>query len=133
MASLYNREVLGEAIEARLTELEWTQGQLAKALKVAQQTVSKWIAGETVPRPGTLRRLEAALSVEQDAWMALAYEAAAARDNKGGATTAMAATAPQATDRLEAVEKGLARLERKIDRLLKEAAPSRTGRTESTR
>ncbi len=46
---------LGESIAARLKEIGMTQAELARRVGVSQQTVSKWIGGESTPR---LKRLE---------------------------------------------------------------------------
>jgi transcriptional regulator with XRE-family HTH domain len=74
LTSSYNRNVLGETIARRLDEMGLTQAGLAKQLDVYQQTVSKWIRGETVPRPSAVRKMEDALGYSRGALLSLVLD-----------------------------------------------------------
>lgn len=54
---------LGHALAEALVAKNWKQADLAKALGIYQQTVSKWVRGETRPRPGDLGRIEEVLDL----------------------------------------------------------------------
>lgn len=53
----------GQIVSDRRTELDWSQGDLAKRLDVGQQTVSRWEAGLAHPRPRTVRHIAMTLGV----------------------------------------------------------------------
>lgn len=59
----YNQRVvlmsaeLGKIIQASRERLGWTQDELGKNVGVSQQTIAKWEAGKSYPRPKALERL----------------------------------------------------------------------------
>lgn len=55
---------LPELIRHRRVELDWSQGDLAKRLDVGQQTISRWEAGEAIPRPRTVRKIAMTLGLD---------------------------------------------------------------------
>ena len=56
--------LLGEAVRVRRAERGWGQEQLAEALGVRQQTVSRWEKGLAVPRPGRVLELARLLDLD---------------------------------------------------------------------
>jgi transcriptional regulator with XRE-family HTH domain len=74
---------LGEAVRLRREQLGLGQEQLAAALGVRQQTVSRWENGLAVPRPGRVVELAEALELEPSALHRLAGYLPAA----GGSTS----------------------------------------------
>lgn len=59
MISSINKETL----LSTLTELGWTQSQLAKAVGVSSQSVTNWLQGKDFPRPATLLKLATTLKL----------------------------------------------------------------------
>lgn len=55
-----------ETIHTTLTELGWTQSQLAKAVGVSSQSVTNWFKGKDFPRPATLLKLATTLKLSFD-------------------------------------------------------------------
>ncbi|MCU1453100.1 MAG: helix-turn-helix protein [Acidimicrobiales bacterium] len=58
------RSRFGAHLEDLLVRHGLVQADLAKRVGVSQQTVSKWITGETLPRPKLVPLLEEAIGVE---------------------------------------------------------------------
>lgn len=114
----YNDNMLGRRIEERLDELGWTQAQLAEGVEVYQQTVSKWIKGETTPRPQRLRRIEGVLKMGDGDLLAIAFPD---KPRQGGDPLTRTATR---VSRVTALERRLSALEAKVDELLARLRPS---------
>ncbi|MBI2710467.1 MAG: helix-turn-helix transcriptional regulator [Actinobacteria bacterium] len=55
---------LGDLLRTALRVAGLSQTQLAKSVGVSQQTVSKWLTGETQPRPRLINSLAGALGVD---------------------------------------------------------------------
>lgn len=55
---------LARRLRRAVEEQGWTQAQLADALGVQQQAVSKWLSGSTRPKPATLERLGSRLGLD---------------------------------------------------------------------
>ncbi len=56
--------VFGDFVKLRREELNLDQSDLARALGVNQQTVSKWEQAQTVPRPHRIREIAEVLRVD---------------------------------------------------------------------
>lgn len=68
MAEPYNQNVFGQLVKERLEEMGWRQSDLADALGVRQQTVSKWVNGEP-PKPSNARRIAETLQLDANVLM----------------------------------------------------------------
>ena len=55
---------LARRLRGAVHEQGWTQAQLADALGVKQQAVSKWLSGTTRPKPATLEQLGSMLGLD---------------------------------------------------------------------
>lgn len=72
MTSSYNRKMLAELLSGALQKRGIRQTDLAKEMGLKQQAVSKWMTGETRPRPDMVPALAAALGLDQIEVMAAA-------------------------------------------------------------
>ena len=63
---MIDQKSVGARIELRRRNRGWTQAQLAKAMNVSPQAVSKWERGKTFPDPLFLDELAAALHCSID-------------------------------------------------------------------
>lgn len=63
----HGENMVGERIQAELDRLDMTQDDLAEAIGVAQQTVSKWINGVAEPRTKNLRAMEDVFDIDKGA------------------------------------------------------------------
>lgn len=119
-SSPYKGSVLGRRIEERLAELGMTQADLAIRLGVYQQTVSKWIKGETTPRPKRLRSIEQLLELDAGELLAVAF------DEDHDPPPAAAPTARPT--RYAVLDRRLTVLEEKMDELLARLPPAEGSR-----
>ena len=62
-----DRARLAAALATFMTERSLTQADLAERLETSQPTVSDWIAQRATPSPASLRRILAALGIDQSA------------------------------------------------------------------
>lgn len=58
-----NQQGFGTWLERRMTELGLTQQQVADAIGVRQQTISKYVTGDEIPRTERVEHLAAVLRV----------------------------------------------------------------------
>ena len=72
MSRADDRAPLARALQAAREARPLTQAELAAALGIGQQTVSKWETGVTTPRPRALRRLAEQLDVPMTRLLSLA-------------------------------------------------------------
>lgn len=117
----YKGTVLGRRIEERLADLGITQAELATRLGVYQQTVSKWIKGETSPRPRRLRIIEQLLELGEGELLAVAFK----EDHDPPPAALGTASRPPT---LAMVERRLNALEAKMDDLLARLPPAEGSR-----
>jgi putative transcriptional regulator len=72
VAASYNKTVFSIFVEAARAELGWDQTELASAMGVTQQSVSKWETGESRPRPQSIPRLADVLGIDSELALRLA-------------------------------------------------------------
>ncbi len=59
-----HKSINKDVLSSTLTELGWTQSQLAKAVGVSSQSVTNWVKGVDFPRPATLLKLATTLKLD---------------------------------------------------------------------
>lgn len=93
------RSPFGSRLEDQLVRHGLVQADLAERIGVSQQTVSKWITGETFPRPKLLPLIEEAAGTQPGELSQLIF-----------GSTAGVARPPRAPSDLAALSKKLTRL-----------------------
>ena len=66
------KEVFGKALRALRKAADWTQVELAGALKVSHPTIVNWEAGKFMPSPERLQEISTLFNVQPDFFMAMA-------------------------------------------------------------
>jgi len=109
----------GDRLEVELDHAGLTQQQFATEVGVSQQTVSKWITGETTPRFRHLPRIEEVLGVAPGTLSPLLFapRGAPEADHPADRSAALVAGLQRKVSELSADE--LARVETYVDRIFK--------------
>lgn len=110
MSKAYNSGVLGNAIAEAVDKKGWRQADLAAALGMYQQTVSKWIIGDSIPKLPTLLKIEEALDLPRGKLVKLIMPEAGKAVKNWHAPKTVA-------DRLSALETRFQRIEELVEYL----------------
>lgn len=118
MTRAYNHDVFAQTVRGALEKKGWSQAELGRRIGVAQQSVNKWMAGETRPSPRRLGQIEEALDLDPGSLIVMVGYAAPNQTITRYTPAAKSADLPDKISRLAPEDRQM--IERLVDRVLGE-------------